>query len=90
MGFFISAASIGWLNPLCEEKVVCVAAASWSRIRLEWCMAGSVRSGLVPPPPAVYIHTRILGVICALVFLGVGSALEFWVWYKDRGCIFTF
>ena len=23
-------------------------------------MAGSVRSGLVPPPPAVYIRTRIV------------------------------
>ena len=67
---------------------MCVA-ASWSRIRLEWCMAGSVRSGLVPPPPAVYIQTRILGVMCTRV-LSVGSALEFWVWYKDRGCILTF
>ena len=36
------------------------AAATWSRIRLGWCMAGSVCSGLVPPPPAVYIRTRIV------------------------------
>ena len=65
-------------------------------------MAGSVQSGLVPPPPAVYIRTRIVvlylhsdcGVKVALGFwvLELHSCLLhlFWVCYKDRGCTLTF
>ena len=41
-------------------------------------MAGSVQSGLVPPPPAVYIRTRIV-VLYLHLDCGVKVALVFWV-----------